>query len=183
MPDASQQPPLKGSLRSYKVKNYVDTSQLKIDLAFSPNSLTDAMMTQSSLFAHYGVQYAYASKQTNDLELLLEASEATVYRRERDDAISKGEKPTDANLKQIVSRTPGINQLKKALNEARQVEAIAKVAMESFKQRRDMLVQQGLLSREEMKGDISIREKSIREESYQTTRDQVLAARKGFQDS
>ena len=44
-----------------------------------------------------------------------------------------------------------------------------------------MLIQQGLISREEMKGELSIREKSFREEVQQSTRDQVLAYRKDFQ--
>ena len=140
------------SVKIYRVKRYVDPAKLKADLAFSNLNLTDAMMSQASLFAHYGILAAQASKQVHDLELLIEATEASVYRNERDLAISNGEKPSDAGLKQIVSRNSKVKQLKRCLNEALQIEATAKIATESFRHRRDMLVQQGLLSREEMKG-------------------------------
>lgn len=179
--EAENPPPIPRPAISFKVRKFVEPDKLKADLAYTPANLTDAFMAQASMFAHYGVLYAQAEKQTNDLELLLEATEATVYRRERDNAIAAGEKPTDAGLRQTVSRDKRVNQLKKALNEARQIEATAKIAVEAFKQRRDMLIQQGLISREEMKGELSIREKSFREEVQQSTRDQVLAYRKDFQ--
>lgn len=177
--NATASPAPKAS-RKYTVRNYIDAGKLKSDLSFSPATISDAMIQQASLFAHYGVLAAQASKQTNDIEMVLEATEAAVYRRERDNAVNRGEKPTEGNLKQLVERNKNIIALKKALNEARQVEATAKVATEAMRHRRDMLVQQGLLQREEMKGELTIRERNVRDSIHEDQRNAVLEARRNF---
>ena len=138
------------------VKRLIDESQLKADLAFSQTDLSSAMMTQASMATHYGMIAAKASRQTHDLELALEVAEAKVYRNLRDASVAAGEKVTEAQLAKSVAIHPTIVALNKALNESKQVEAQSKTAVEAFRQRRDMLVQAGLLSREEMKGEVSI---------------------------
>ncbi len=165
-------PPKKESV--YTVKNYVDALQLKRDLAFSVNDLTSAMMQQASMFSHYGVLAAEASRQVDVVKMLLENTEAAVYQKERDAMAAAGEKPTEALLEKRVARHPRVISMKRALNEAKRVEAIGKTAMEAFRHRRDMLVQQGLISREEMKGEARIAERSVREEAMDHQRTSLL---------
>lgn len=158
----------------YPVKDFVDAFQLRKDLAFSPNNLTDAMMQQASMFSHYGVLAAEASRQVDVIKMLLENTEAAIYKIVRDDMNTKGEKFTEALLEKIIARHPRTISMKKALNEAKRVESIGKVAVESFRHRRDMLVQQGLISREEMKGEVRIAERNVRDEAASAQRQSVM---------
>ncbi len=156
-----------------EVKRLIDPEQLKKDMAWSQVNLTGAMMDQASLATHYGMLAARASRQVHDLELLLEITEGKVGRVTRDKAAEEAKaeyeeakktdpkakpekKTTEAQIAGAVATHPRVIALKKAINEARQIEAQAKTAVEAFRQRRDMLVQAGLLSREEMKGEVSI---------------------------
>jgi len=157
-----------------KVRNYVDTEQLKKDLAYSSTNLSDAMMAQASMFAHYGVQAAYAAKQVNSLELLIENHEARVYRELRDKAIADGEKVTEALLERRIAQNTTIIKMKRLLNEAKQIEAIAKTASEAFRHRRDMLIQEGFTSREEMKGQLAIHKKRESEETFEGLKERAL---------
>lgn len=154
----------------YNVVDYIDAAQLKRDLVFSTNDLTSAMMDQASLFAHYGELASRASRQVDVIKLLLENTEAAVYKLIRDDMATKGEKFTEALLEKMVARHARVISMKKALNDAKRIEAIGKTAMEAFRHRRDMLVQQGLISREERKGEIRIAEKSVRDSAMEEQR-------------
>lgn len=158
----------------FAVKDFIDAAELKRDLAFTPNNLTDAMMTQASMFSHYGVLASQASRQVDVVKMLLESTEATVYKIIRDEMASKGEKVTETMLEKQISRHSRVVAMKKALNEAKRVESVSKIAVESFRHRRDMLVQMGLISREEMKGDLRILERSVREEAEIAQRQGVL---------
>lgn len=162
---------------TFKVKKLIDADTLKKDLAYSASDLTSAMMDQASMFAHYGVLAADASRQVDNFKFLLEQAEAAVYRKVRDAAVANGEKVTEVLLDKQVSRNPKIIALKKALNEAKQIESVGKTAVESFRHRRDMLVQHGLISREEMKGELSIAAKRIHEEELEHTTKRFLASR------
>lgn len=164
--------------QGYTVKDFVDAKQLKQDLAFSNNDLTTAMMQQASLFSHYGVLAAQASRQVDVVKLLLENTEAAVYKVLRDKAASDGEKVTEVQLEKMVSRHDRVIAMKKSLNEAKRVEGITKTAVEAFRHRRDMLVQMGLISREEMKGELSIRAKSVAEQAREDSIERVMARRR-----
>lgn len=160
----------------YQVKDFIDATQMKIDLAYSDNDLTTAMMNQASLFSYYGVLAAKASNQVDVIKMLLENTEAAVYQIERSKATSEGEKVTEAMLEKRVARHSRVIGMKKALNDAKRVEATGKIAVEAFRHRRDMLVQMGLISREEMKGELRIVEKNAREEVMKTQGERTMAA-------
>lgn len=169
--------------QGYSVQNLIDPAQLKKDLAFSTNNLTDAMMQQASLFSHYGMISSDAARQVDIIKLLLESAEAAVYKLLRDNAASSGEKVTEAQLEKMVARHERVVSLKKSLNEAKRVESNAKIAVEGFRHRRDMLVQMGLISREEMKGELSVRAKSAAEEAREASTQAVLARRRAAAQS
>ncbi len=159
---------------AYTVIEYVDAAQLKADLAFSLNNLSNANMQQASLIAHYGILHAKAMKQTATVEMLLENTRAVVYRKSREDLIARGEKFTEPMLESMVTRNTSVNAMRTALNEARQVEAIAKIAVESFRHRRDMLIQEGVKAREEMKGELYIAGQQAMSETLAAQRDRYL---------
>lgn len=162
----------------YTVRDFIDPAQLKRDLAFSDNDLTSAMMQQASIFSHYGVLASQASRQVDVIKLLLENTEAAVYKMLRDQAVQASEKVTEAQLEKLVSRHERVIAMKRSLNEAKRVESTAKIAVESFRHRRDMLVQMGLISREEMKGELSIRAKSVAEEARESQTQMMIERRR-----
>jgi hypothetical protein len=161
----------------YTVRNFLDPATLKKDISYSTNNLNDAMMTQASMFVHYGMLYAEASRQVDVVQLLLDNTESAVYRLLRKEAADAGEKVTEALLEKMVTRHPRVNAMRKSLYEAKYVEANCKSAVEGFRHRKDMLVQQGAQSREEMKGEIRIREASVRDEAIDAKKQAFLQGR------
>jgi hypothetical protein len=159
---------------SLRVVNYIDGDKLKEDVAYSEADLNSAFQQQSSLFVHYATLHAKAERQVDDLKLTLEAAESKVYRNLRDAAAEKSEKVTEAQLEKTVSGTEVIINLKKLLNEAKQVAAIAKGAVEGFKQRRDMLIQSGADQREELKGELRLAARAARDDVLERQKDRVL---------
>jgi hypothetical protein len=159
---------------SLRVVNYIDGEKLKEDVAYSEADLNTAFQQQSSLFVHYATLHAKAERQVDDLKLTLEAAESKVYRNLRDAATEKSEKVTEAQLEKMVAGTDFIIQMKKLINEAKQVAAIAKGAVEGFKQRRDMLIQSGADQREEMKGELRIAAREAREDTLERQKERVL---------
>lgn len=166
------------AVQSYNVVEYIDAAELKRDLTFSNNDLTSAMMQQASMFSHYGVLASKASRQVDVVKLVLENTEAAVYKMLRDKAAADGEKVTESLLEKTIARHPRVIAMKKSLNEAKRIESTAKIAVEAFRHRRDMLVQLGLISREEMKGELSIRAKDVAEEARQNSINRVLERRR-----
>lgn len=161
-------------VRKVQVKELVDPYQLKKDMAYSLSDLSTAMAEQASMFAHYGVLAARASRQVDEMKLLLENAEARVYRRVRDAAAVAGNKLTEAQVEKTVAVHPQVVAFKKAVNEARQIESVAKTAVEAFRHRRDMLIQHGATSREEMKGELSISRRREMEGSIKDQRERML---------
>lgn len=164
----------------FKVKRLVDEVQLKKDLNFSNLELSNAMVEQASLFAHYGILAARASRQVDDTKLLLENTEAKVYRLIRDKMAEDGIKITEVQLEKQVSIHSQVMQFKRALNEAKQIEAIAKIATESFRQRKDMLIQEGAQGRAEMSGEVFTSRRNAVEEVNEASRAAILEKMKTF---
>lgn len=158
----------------YRVRNLIDPAQLKKDLSYSLADLSSAMVDQASLFAHYGTLAARASRQVDDVKFLLETVEARTYRKKRDVLVTKGDKFTEKQLENAVATDPEVVRFKRALNEAKQIEASAKIAAEAFRHRRDMLVQQGLISREEMKGEVSINRRRAVDDEIEAQKQRYL---------
>lgn len=177
--DLSTAPPVKAAMKTaFKVENFIDTVKMKADLAYSTSDLSSAMMQQASMLAHYGVLASKASRQVDLLKMLLETAEAAVYKALRKKALDDGEKVTEAQLEKMVARNEKVLAFKKAIVEAKQIEANGKIAVEAFKHRRDMLIQHGLISREEMKGELSIalkKEKELETATFLERRQQRLA--------
>lgn len=158
----------------YTVRNFIDAAELKADIAFSTADLNTAMMKQSALFVHYGVQFAEASHQVDVVKMLLESTEATYYKLIRDQFIDSGDKFTETLLDKLVSRSAKVISLKKALTSAKRIESMCKTATEGFRHRRDMLIQQGMLSREEMKGDLHIAVRNAKDDAVEAQKESVL---------
>lgn len=160
---------------TYTVKNYIDAEKLQKDMSYSTVNLTEAMMQQGSLMVHYGMQAAYAAKQVDDVALILDVTESKIYRMLRDEAEGAGEKLTETQLMRSVNADANVINIRRALSEAKQVKAIAQAAVQGFRNRKDMLVQEGSQQREEMKGEVSIRRREAAADERQATGSRVAA--------
>jgi hypothetical protein len=158
------------------VTNFIDKAQLTLDMRYSLVDLSDAMIRQSSLLVHYGVLQAQASKQVDDVAMLRDVAESKIYRKLRDAAAVAGVKLTEMQLEMELKSDPTIVSFKRALNEAKQIEAIAKIAVKGFMDRKDMLVQHGAMARKEMDGEITTRRREIVDEGFKASASRVAAA-------
>lgn len=173
--ETAPEAPARAAPTRFTVRNFVEPDQLKKDMGYSLADLSTAMMQQSALFVHYGVQAAKASKQVSDVKMLLEVTESKVYRALRDQFAREGQKITEGMLSNAVATHASVIGMRKALNEAMQIESVAKTAVEGFRHRRDMLVQHGLISREEMKGEVSIKRREAIADEAEAQKSRVLA--------
>jgi len=150
-------------MTEYAIRQFVDPLEMKADLAISTANLSDAMIQQASLFSKYGVLASEASHQVDVVKMLLESTEATVYKLLRDEAVKAGDKVTEAQLEKMVARHSSVTAMKRSLNAAKRIEAQAKTALEAFRHKKDMLVQLGAISREELKGELTIAARNTHE--------------------
>nr|WP_042675811.1 hypothetical protein [Methylobacterium sp. B34] len=148
--------PTRIQVRKVQVKDFLAEEDLKGKLAYSLNDLSSAMADQASLFAHFGVLAAKASRQVDNIKILIENQEAKVDREIREAMAVLGEKITEGIVERKIARHPQVVAFKRALNEAKQIEKVANTTLEAFRHGRDMLVQPGATSREEMKGELSM---------------------------
>jgi hypothetical protein len=157
-----------------RVVNYFDDPQVKTDIGYSLVDISGAQASQAQLFVHYGQLSAKAARQADNVKLLLDNTEAAVYRSLRDQMVKNGEKFTETLLDKMVTRHERVIAVKRALNEAKQIEAVGKIVVEGFRQRKDMLVQHGATEREEMKGELVTKLRSSREEDLNSLKDGYL---------
>src|SRR5260370_25903536 len=95
-----------------------------------------------------------AGSQLEKIKMMRDVTEARVDRQIRDEAARDGFKVTEPQVAKLLTASKRLIQLRRALNEAKQIEANAKIAVEGFRQRRDMLIQHGATEREDRKGEL-----------------------------
>lgn len=139
-----------------KVQNFVDVEQMRADVGFSDVDLSGAMLEHSSLFAHYTVLSAKATHQYNNFKMLVELQVSKLDKEIRDEAVEKGQKLTEAKILSMIKADSRYVQAQKALNEASMAMDIGRGAVESFRHRRDMLVQIGKDARDERAAKVAI---------------------------
>jgi hypothetical protein len=131
-----------------------DAETLGTDLDISQNDLDGAFRGQAGLFAHYGQKHVEMMRQEARAKMMLEVTEAKLDKQLRDEAAAASAKITEKQIEQGIARSPDYIKAVYAHNEAKAAMALASVAVESFKQRRDMLIQIGASERQELKGDL-----------------------------
>ena len=159
---------------TFKVQRFIDAAQLKRDLAINPSDVGNAFLEHASIRLHYGELLAKATRQHDDLKMVLEANEAKVDKAIRNEAAAAGEKLTEPQIAKRVAVHERVLAYRRLLNEARQIETLAKQAVEAFRDRKDMLVSYGLKDREEMRGELAIRRQSAAEIEGRNQRERVV---------
>lgn len=138
----------------------INPTEIKRDLAFNENTISDAFTGQAGLFFHYAhiahkLAFDYESKKSQ-----LDILESRIDDEMRKEAASNNSKVTEAQLGKQLKLDPRYEKKVNEVNEARAKAALAKDVLESFKQRRDMLIQMGADLREEFKGQLRMKSSS-----------------------
>lgn len=143
------------------VKTFINPTAFKEDISINMADLDNAFITQASLFAHYGTQAAKASEQMDNLKLVLDVKEAQLNTLHRDLLFKAFGKVTETMIANAVMTDPRYIKARKMYNESKGVVEMLKASTEAFRQRRDMLVQVGAMTREERKGELFLKSKEV----------------------
>lgn len=164
--------------KTIKVQTLIEPAKAQADVSINPNDLDTAFIEQASMFENYGRLHAKAERQVADLDLLLEIKISQVAKALRDAPIEEGKKkPSEAQLDKDVMLHPQVIQLRRAINEAKQIHSLAKTTLKAFEQRRDMLVGLGAKDREQLKGELRMTARSDAERADMHGRALALAAK------
>ena len=125
--------------------------QMLNDVKFEPENLDKAYIDQASLFCYYAEQSRLASKKMDNFKLRIDTVEAELDKEARDEAATSGTKTTEKAIEQGISRNEKYVKCVMAYNDAKATHQLLRDILESFKQRKDMLIQIGMNRREELK--------------------------------
>lgn len=143
-----------GSKSTMSVKQLIDAQQLKRDVSFSDNAITDAYMEQASLYVEYSQIAQQAELQADSFRQKVEIIEAKIDQEIRSEYLNRGEKLTENQLGRMLTLDKRVIGIKKRYLEAKSIAGFSKGALEAIKQKKDMLIQCGADLREESKGQL-----------------------------
>ena len=139
------------------LKVTVDTAQLMSDMHIDDANLTESMIQQPALYVHYAMICAEAQRQMDKAKITVDLTESKAHEELTNACRSAGEKVVETALAKQIDRHPSCLKAQVKFADAKAIYTVAKEALEAFRQRRDMLVQIGVNSREEMKGEMRIK--------------------------
>lgn len=140
------------------LRTFIDPAKLKADLDFNETNISTAMMKQASLFAHYATLAHQAQFQADRADQQVDLVEAKLYQQYRDSFATAGEKPTEAMIKASITKDDRYQKALLRKSEAKAIADMVKAAADSFRHRRDMLIQVGADLRQEILGNLRTKE-------------------------
>ena len=140
------------------LNTFIDADRLQEDLAFTTTNISLAMTRQAALFAHYSRLSADATYQSDRSKQQVELLEATLNQRFRDSMISAGTKFTEKSIDAMVIQDSGYQAAQERAHEARAIAKMVESAADSFRHRKDMLIQVGADLRMEKQGELRMKE-------------------------
>jgi hypothetical protein len=140
------------------LKTFIDPDRLQDDLNFSTNNISLAMTRQAALFAHYSNLSAQAAYQHDRAKQQVELLEANLDQKFRDSLTMAGTKFTETSLKSLITKDSSYQAAVTRAHEARAIAKMVDTAADSFRHRKDMLIQVGADLREEKKGNLVMKE-------------------------
>ena len=140
------------------LRTFIDADQLQEDLAFTTTNISLAMTRQAALFAHYSRLAADATYQSDRSKQQVELLEATLNQRFRDGLIAAGTKFTEKSIDSMVIQDSSYQEAQERAHEARAIAKMVDTAADSFRHRKDMLIQVGADLRMEKQGELRMKE-------------------------
>lgn len=143
---------------SSDLRTYIDPDQLREDLAFTQTNISLAMTRQASLFAHYSMLAHKAQFQADRADQQVDLVEAQLDQKYRDAFASAGTKATENMIKSAIIKDTKYQKTLMRKHEAKAIAEMVKSAADSFRHRRDMLIQVGADLRAEAQGSVRTKE-------------------------
>lgn len=140
------------------LRTFINPDKLKADLDFNETNISTAMMKQASLFAHYATLAHQAQFQADRADQQVDLVEAKLYQQYRDSFAAAGEKPTEAMIRASITKDDRYQKALLRKSEAKAIADMVKAAADSFRHRRDMLIQVGADLRQEILGGVRTKE-------------------------
>lgn len=140
------------------LNTFIDADKLQEDLKFTENSISLAMTRQAALFAHYARLSADATYQSDRAKQQVELLEAQLNQKFRDSLVAAGTKFTEKSIDAMVISDSSYQAAQERAHEARAIAKMVESATESFRHRKDMLIQVGADLRMEKQGELRMKE-------------------------
>lgn len=140
------------------LNTFIDADQLQKDLNFTEASINMAMTRQAALFAHYARLSADATFQADRAKQQVELLEAQLNQRFRDAMVTAGTKFTEKSIDAMVIQDSSYQAAQERAHEAKAIASMVATAADSFRHRKDMLIQVGADLRLEKQGELRTKE-------------------------
>lgn len=144
---------------SGSLETFVDGAQLQQDLHFTETSISNAMTRQAALFAHYSTLAAHAKYQADRCKQHVELLYANLDQQYRDDLTAAGTKFTEKVIEAMIQKDSGYQAAQARAHEAKAIASMVDTAADSFRHRKDMLIQVGADLRQQREGELRLSEK------------------------
>lgn len=135
------------------IKEIIDPEQFEKDVVIG-SDLNASFRDQGSLFAHYATLHRQALEQVAQKKLMAEVKKSVLYKEIRETFEKDGKKITEALLEAEINSNRDYIGVRMELIKAEGIAQLAKNALESFSQRKDMLVQLGADARQEATAEL-----------------------------
>lgn len=142
------------------LETFIDADQLQRDLHFTESSITVGMTRQASLFAHYSTLAAQAKYQADRCKQQVELVYANLDQQLRDDLTTSGTKFTEKVIEAMIQKDSTYQSAQSRAFEAKAVASMVETAADSFRHRKDMLIQVGADLRQQRDGEMRMLEKT-----------------------
>lgn len=134
------------------LKTFIDADKLQDDLNFTTTNISLAMTRQAALFAHYSRFAAEATYQSDRCKQQVDLLYANLDQQFRDSMTTAGTKFTEKTLESLIIKDTSYQEAQTRAHEARAIAKMVETTAESFKHRKDMLIQVGADLRQEKSG-------------------------------
>ena len=142
------------------LKTFIDPDALQRDLHFTETSISTAMIRQAALFAHYSTLSAQAKFQYDRCKQSVELYQANLDQQLRDDLTTAGTKFTEKVIEAMVLKDSGYQAAITRMHEAKAIASMVDTAADSFRHKKDMLIQVGADLRQQKQGELVMLEKT-----------------------
>ena len=140
------------------LNTFIDADQLQRDLHFTEATINDGMTRQAALFAHYARLSADATYQSDRAKQQVDLLEAQLNQRFRDAMVAAGTKFTEKSIDAMVIQDSSYQAAQERAHEAKAIASMVASAADSFRHRKDMLIQVGADLRLEKQGELRMKE-------------------------
>lgn len=140
------------------LKTFLDMDKLDSDLNFTATNISMAMTRQAALFAHYSNLAAQATYQADRAKQQVKLVEANLDQMFRDSLMTAGTKFTEKVIETMIAKDSTYQDAQTRAHEAKAIASMVEAAADSFRHKKDMLIQMGADLRQEKSGNPIVRE-------------------------